>query len=392
MPSEPLLYPPPDPQVAELARKCLEEIDSLVGIWFECVRPVRSAYADRVSDQEFRETAWQAFELLLRTVAQLPVPESVASVSERVGEQRAREGVPLDSLLEAARLDFRVVWAALAREAGEGYSTQLVTSAYHVWEVVEGHVTGIMTAYQRTVLEMGRRTEDERRMWFARLLDCEGRNPTVVGDAALALGFEAGGRFVCAVTSPQHGPAIRRAAAELRALDVPLQLQEVASDVVLTVQLDQRTTLRKVVARLGETPCGVSPATAGLASVPRAVVLATATARVLPPDAGAPRRLEDSWLDVLVHRAEDLGRDLADDVLSGLHTDDVPAPEARRLLETVRLHLAGSGSVAETAAALYCHRNTVQHRFQRFARLTGRDIRRPEDAALVALALRARGN
>ncbi|GHB47823.1 hypothetical protein GCM10010377_43300 [Streptomyces viridiviolaceus] len=385
------LFPPPDPRVAELARQCLEEIDGLVGVWVEYVRPVRAAYADRVSDEEFRETAWQAFELLLRTVARMPVPEPIASVSERVGEQRARQGVPLSSLLEAARLDFRVVWAALVRKAGEKDSAQLVNSAHQVWEAVELHVTGIMTAYQRTVLEMGRRTEDERRMWFARLLDTEGRNPTVVGDAAHALGFAPDGRFLCAVTAPQHGAGMRRATAELRALDVPVQLQTVASDTVLTVQLERRTTVEKVLARLDGTPCGVAPARNGLRSVPRAVLLATATARVLPPDAARPRRLEDSWLDVLVQRADDVARDLADDVLGGLRSDGVAQAEAERLLETVRVHLAGAGSVADTATALYCHRNTVQHRFARFAELTGRDVRRPEDAALVTLALRAAG-
>ncbi|WP_326807334.1 helix-turn-helix domain-containing protein [Streptomyces sp. NBC_01775] len=64
--------------------------------------------------------------------------------------------------------------------------------------------------------------------------------------------------------------------------------------------------------------------------------------------------------------------------------------ETTRLLETVQVHLAGSGSIVDTAAALYCHRNTVQQRFNRFHELTGRDVRRPEDAALIALALRAR--
>ncbi|MFF4794397.1 helix-turn-helix domain-containing protein [Streptomyces sp. NPDC001276] len=44
-----------------------------------------------------------------------------------------------------------------------------------------------------------------------------------------------------------------------------------------------------------------------------------------------------------------------------------------------------------TAGALCCHRNTVQHRFARFAELTGQDIRRPDDVALVDLALRAAG-
>jgi hypothetical protein len=383
-------FPPPASRVVELVGQCLEDIDGLIGIWIDCVRPVRTAYADLVPDQDFRDSAWQAFELLLRTVAQLPVPDHVAGVSERVGERRARQGVPLDALLEAARLDFRVVWAALVRRAEDQDMALLVASAYHVWEAVERHVTGIMSAYERTVLEMGRREEDERRMWFARLLDNDGRNPTVVRNAALALGFHATGRFLCAAAAAQHGAGLRRAATALRAAGVRLQQQAVASDVVLTVELRQRTTPEVVMTHLRETPCGVSPAVSGLAAVPRAVMLAQATVRVLPADAKTPRRLEDSWLDVLVHRAENLGRELAYDVLGELYTAEAPDTEATRVLGTVRVHLAGSGSVADTAAALFCHRNTVQHRLNRFTELTGRDVRRPENAALVALALRAR--
>ncbi|WP_407547707.1 helix-turn-helix domain-containing protein [Streptomyces sp. Pv4-95] len=382
--------PPPDPRVSALASQCLEEIDVLVEEWAAYVGPVRASYADLVTDQESHDSAWQAFELLLRTVAQLPVPEHIAGVSERVGEERARQGVPLAALLEAARVNFHIVWSALVRRADEEEKARLVSSAYLVWEAVGGHVTGIMTAYQRTVLEMGRRAEDERRLWFARLRETGGSNPIVVRDAALALGFQPGERFVCAVAALSDGAALHRAAAALRSSDVPLQLQGVASDVVLTVQLGARVTRDVVLKYLQEAPCGVSSEVAGLAQVPRAVELATATARVLPAGATGPRRLEESWLDVLVHRSEGFGHDLAADVLGGLASADVPGSEAERLLDTVRIHLAGTGSVADTAAALYCHRNTIRHRFDRFAELTGYDVRRPEDAALLTLALRAR--
>lgn len=387
-PPSPSALPPPDPHVVALARQCLEEIDSLVDEWAEYVGPLRASYSELVSPQEFRDSAWQAFEVLLRTVARLPVPEHIAGVSERVGEQRARQGVPLDALLQAARVDFRVVWAALVRRAGDEGKAQLVNSAYYVWEAVEHHVTGIMTAYQRTVLEMGRRTEDERRLWFSRLLDSDGRNPTVVQDAARALGFQVSGRFLCAVTPGGGEASLRGVANALRGLGAPLQQQAVASDMVLVVQLSPRLTREAVLAQLQGTPCGVSSEVTGLTELPRAVTLATATARVLPPDAAEPHRLEDSWLDVLVHRAGDLGRDLAADVFGGLHAGAPPA-EVDRLLETVQTHLSGSGSVADTAAALYCHRNTIQQRLNRFAELTGRDPRRPEDAALVVLALSA---
>ncbi|MBL1120081.1 helix-turn-helix domain-containing protein [Streptomyces sp. 110] len=383
-------FPPPDPRIAELARACLEDLDGLIELWIDVVSPVRRAYADRVPDADFRDSARDALEMLLRTVAELPVTGHIAEVSERVGTRRARQGVPLDALLDAARLDFRVVWTALVRRAEERNMTHLVASAYYVWEAVERHVTGIMTAYQRTVLEMGRRADDERQMWFARLMDCDGRNPTVVGDAALALGFQVNGEYLCAAAAAQHGAALRRAATELRTAGVPVQQQALDSAVVLTARLGPRTTARTVLEHLGETPCGVSSAADRLADVPRAVRLAITTARSLPVDARGPRWLRDSWLDVLVHHTSDLADDLVDDVLGGLDRPDVTGAEKDRLLRTVHVHLTGNGAIADTAAAVYCHRNTVQHRFNRFCELTGHDVRRPEDAALIALALRAR--
>lgn len=381
--------PPPAPRAAELAVECLKGVDSLLADWLETVRPLRAEYADSVPDEDFRETALQAFELLLRTVAELPVPAELAGVSERIGERRARQGVPLDSLLAAARLDFRVVWAALVARADDEDKVLLVASAYHVWEAVEAHVTGIMTAYQRTVLEMGRQREDERRLWFDRLLETGGHNPTVVRDVGLALGFRTTAPFLCAAALPGPGSGLHSAAGELRAAGATLQGQTVSSASLLVVQLEGRVGEEGVLERLEGVPCGVSPVADGLAEVPRAVELATATVRALPEAAAGPLRLADAWLDVLVHRADYFAGHLAQDVLGGLTSNGAPAAEVERLLHTVRVHLAGSGSIAETAETLYCHRNTVQQRFTRFLQLTGRDIRRPEDAALVALALRA---
>ncbi|OPG04474.1 CdaR family transcriptional regulator [Microbispora sp. GKU 823] len=157
---------------------------------------------------------------------------------------------------------------------------------------------------------------------------------------------------------------------------------------VLIVQPPARTAdpPRPVLAALAGVRCGVSPVVAGLSQAPRAVRLASAAAGASRAGAG-PRRLEDAWLDVFVAGSRELAAELAHQVLGPLSA--LGEAEGERLLETVRTHLAGSGSVADTATALYCHRNTVQHRFARFRELTGRDVRVPEDAAVVALALRA---
>ena len=60
-----------------------------------------------------------------------------------------------------------------------------------------------------------------------------------------------------------------------------------------------------------------------------------------------------------------------------------------RPLETMRAHLEGSGSPAETAQALYRHRNTVLNHLRRFEELTGPDLSRPRDLATAVLAVRA---
>ncbi|MGW4801829.1 helix-turn-helix domain-containing protein [Nonomuraea sp. NPDC004297] len=79
--------------------------------------------------------------------------------------------------------------------------------------------------------------------------------------------------------------------------------------------------------------------------------------------------------------------DLVRDALGGL--GELPERDVARVLETVERYLR-TGSVAETARQLYCHRNTVLNRLRQFAAVTGRDVMTSADAAVVTLALRAR--
>jgi DNA-binding PucR family transcriptional regulator len=73
--------------------------------------------------------------------------------------------------------------------------------------------------------------------------------------------------------------------------------------------------------------------------------------------------------------------------LGGL--DAVAPPERERLIAAVRRY-AEDGSVTDTAASVFCHRNTVLNRLRRVAVLTGRDVTVPADAAILLLALACR--
>lgn len=392
--------PPPAP-VTELALRCLDDIDEIVEGWLgqvELVDPYGSPDPPVCRD-ELRGTALTGLDMLLRHIATGSVSSGMAGLSERVGERRAGQGVPLESLLAAARLDARVLWQAMNARVTPEALPGLIAGAHLVWEAVEQHVTGLMTGYQRAVLEMGRQREDQRRAWFTRLMDNQGRNPDVVRDAGRVLGLDPSQPLLAVVAHPGEGAALRAAEAAMAASTagstagsgaVHCYRHESPTGDVLIVQPPARTadSPRPVLAALAGVRCGVSPVVSGLSEVSRAVRLASAAAGASRAGAG-PRRLEDAWLDVFVGGSGELAAELAHQVLGPLSA--LGGSEGERLLETVRIHLSGSGSVADTAAALYCHRNTVQHRFARFRELTGRDVRVPEDAAVVALALRAAG-
>src|SRR4051794_2123384 len=49
------------------------------------------------------------FQYLLRRIAGLAVPDRLLGIGPSIGRDRARRGVPLNDLLTAVRLDFRVL-------------------------------------------------------------------------------------------------------------------------------------------------------------------------------------------------------------------------------------------------------------------------------------------
>ncbi|WP_327086005.1 helix-turn-helix domain-containing protein [Nonomuraea sp. NBC_01738] len=399
--------------VARVAMRCLEGYEALIDGWLAEVMRIEPYAGGLVPEAEVREGARLGFGMILRGLADGRMPDELAPHSERMGERRAGQGMPLDSLLAAARLDAKALWHGLVAQARPEDLTDLLNAANLVWEAVEQHNTGLMTGYQRAVLEMGRQREDQRRGWFARLLDNDGRNPDVVRDAARVLGFDSAASFVAVVVPWNGGPvagataagasvagvsgeeetedvrdigaALRAGVRSMAARGVrPHRHESPAGDVVVA-QLGPRGA-DAVAEALAAVPCGISPPVAGLARVPHAVRLATAAARAAA-SGGGPVRLEERWLDVFAAHNPELAAELAEHVLGPL--DTLGAGERERLLETVRAHLSGDGAISSTAAALYCHRNTIQHRFGRLKELTGHDLRVPADAAVVALALRA---
>ncbi|MEX3503976.1 CdaR family transcriptional regulator [Corynebacterium sp. LK2510] len=66
---------------------------------------------------------------------------------------------------------------------------------------------------------------------------------------------------------------------------------------------------------------------------------------------------------------------------------DIPASSREEAMRDVRAYLAADGSLAEAAHQLFIHKNTLNARLNRFAELTGFDLRSMSDAAVVWLAI-----
>lgn len=81
-------------------------------------------------------------------------------------------------------------------------------------------------------------------------------------------------------------------------------------------------------------------------------------------------------------------RELADEVLAPLERHD--AEHGSALVATLDAYLNASGAVAEVAAALGTHRNTIRYRLDQIASLTGLDARQTPDLVQLWLARAAR--
>ncbi len=381
---------PPGPDTATpvpaelrtLVRDCLDDLDSLVGRYVAEVSAFEG-YESTVAPDDLRDTARACFELLLRLIGGLPVSEELRGVPGRLGHRRADQGVPLEQLLRAVRMDFRVLWTAMMERTEPADLPELTRGAVRVWEAVEFHTVQVHAAYLDQIAVLARERERERTALMGRLLSSDGRDQRLVTQVATLLQVSARSDFTVAVAPPEFQQGLRRAVSALPP-DRITHLQHHNGMLVLVAR-SPRAAHTPAPAWLDGVPCAVGPVARGLARVPDVVRMTEAIAATLDGEVTGPVTLSEAWMPVAVARLGTMAQALADSVLSGL--DPLPPHERERLLTAVAAYCE-TGSIAETARVLYCHRNTVLNRLNRFTELTGYRATSPAEAATVLFALR----
>jgi hypothetical protein len=373
--------------VSEVVADCLTDIDRIAHEYLLEVRKIDDYAGSLVVDQDLEETAVASMELLLRLIGNLPIPDRLAGISEALGHRRAQQGLPLESLLRAVRMDFRVLWTAMLEKVPAEFLPNFTKDAVRVWEAVEYHTIRVHAGYLNELATMAQEKETRRAFLLSRLLNSDGKDPHLLGQAARALGVKAESNFIVAVAAGHAQEAFR--AGVLRAGAEQFLHERDGALILILEDVPARTGRQPEGTRpwLAPLDCFVAPPAQSLAEVPRMLRIAMESLPVVTPDRPGRHTVRDAWGPVAATRLGEYGTVLAAAVLGPLAV--ISAHERDRLIETIQAYLR-SGSVSETAAELYCHRNTVLNRLARFEQLTGFDPANPQDAAAVIAALHVR--
>ncbi len=306
------------------------------------------------------------------------------------GRRRAEQGMPLESVLHAYRLGYRIIWEGLVREArrrGPEGVEGLVEAATEVWMLVDEFSSAVADSYRETETEFARRDDRRRDALVDALLEGRGAERALAADAAAALDLPEHGRYAVVVLSGADTSRGANQALRSRGLRVAWRNRTDREIGLVSLGRAQPGDVVGLLGAAGGLRAGVSPAVEGLSEVDVAHRLAETALRALPAGEPLVAELDERLPGALLVTAPDLADRLVRRALGGLL--DLDSSECRLLLDTLRTWLDTGGSAGQTAARLYCHRNTVLNRLRRLEALTERSLDRVDHLVEWSLALLA---
>lgn len=354
------------------------EMDSVVGDFMHELG-ARALYdRDAVSEPDLRDTAYDTLRMLVARMAGRALTADEVTLATSLGVRRARQDVPLDALLEAVRLDFRVLWRWLQRLAGEEHRTMLVDQVEWVLTVVEQYVDEVQQSFlrERAAMQRDARLATERHL--ARLLSGDVPRESAVEAIAHGLGVTADTEFDLIAVSVEHIELAQRAAGASLAAGTVFGHSYADAYCLFWARNDE-----PLPEDLAQLPGVHLQQLEGLIAVAEAARTALALLGTAPP-LDALAGVEQLWPTVAARRLLELVPDFVDRRLAPL--DGLTEYQRTAVLATVRLYLE-TGSVHTTAKRAFCHRNTVLNRLATFHDRTGLDVQVPVEAALAHVLL-----
>jgi hypothetical protein len=311
------------------------------------------------------------------------------------GARRARELMPLDSLLETYLIGQRTVWEAIVEAAGDTRDGMRVAQELTAFTFRYTHAINVAVAhaYLLESRALASELERSRRDLVDHLL--AGRPVEERRAEALGLRPDADHVVVVAVVDGEED-AERLVVRALEPADafVVARHGEVLAIVPVQVRRGPRE-LREALDRTAELllrshgvamRAGVSSLCSGLGEVGRGYAEAGSALRHTGPDSAVVALEDVSLFDYLAAGADDTVQRLIPDGTASLIEADGRTGGA--LASTLRAYGDCDLNVARTAERLGVHPNTVHYRLRRVQELTGRDPRRFAELVELLTALR----
>lgn len=321
--------------------------------------------------------------------------EHLLDLWRETGRRRARNGVPLELVLNAYTIGTRVLWEALLRGQKQPElqvdDHVLLVAGRKIWSNLDVQNSVMSAAYRKESALLQRRDLHRQGRLLDGLVEGRGSDPAFAAAVHEVLGVAPDEPVACVVAafdgdrdSPLRNPDDRLEGAGLASY------WQVRGD--LHFGLVQLSTARvsDVVELLR--PCtsgrvGVAAAPEGLAGFCTAFQLAAHTVETITRGTADVADVEDRLPRVLLAASPAVAALLVRRTLGPVLV--LPSHQSDVLVATLRALLTHHGSPTHAAQDLYCHRNTVIYRARQLQGLTGRDLADPEDRLLLTLALLA---
>lgn len=338
---------------------------------------------------EIRRTGAASFAALIRGLQQ--GIESDNGRAERlaiatdVGVSRARAGVPIESLMSAIRLDFSILWGELTSIAEEADAALLVRHADRVWHIVDSYASQTQSTYMAERHRMQQEASSVRQGYVATLFGESNPATEMLSHIAGELRLAEDAPLSVAVAIGEDVAGLRVVIASAAQRGAEIFSHHLGDGLVAFWPHDDRpgSAMGEAATQISRLPCGLVGSVRGLSGVADAARIARDLARLLNADDHEALTVTVAWARMARLRLGESGLPITADI--DLALADCGVVERARLMEAVQAYLS-TGSIATSADALYCHRNTLMNRLRRFAELTGIDVTVPQQAARLVVA------
>ena len=309
-----------------------------------------------------------------------------------LGTDRARDGVPLSSVMEAYRIGFRWVWEAVVdecetRACADGEVLRTLTAK--VLAAQDVFTNAMAVGYRE---EQTRQTLDDQSARAA-LMDSllQGRllEQSTLWEVADCLRLPSAGPFVVIAADVLIAgtEALAEIESKLRSIDVFSAWRLLPDQQVGIVHVKADSQLERILAlvsRLATSRVGVSARFDDLRETAQALRFARVMLRGRPQPGTPVAVFDGSILATAAVSAPEVMVKLVASTMQGFV--DVADNEREILFETFRVWLENDGSLRTAGEMLFCHPNTVRYRLHRIEQRTGRNLSRPRDVAELCLA------